>query len=42
VSCDDAEFQETLEDRIDLDAAKEVLKRKDFVAWKKANEGLGW
>lgn len=41
VPCDDAEFLQALEDSIDLKAAKEALKRNDFVAWEKAKKELG-
>jgi PHD/YefM family antitoxin component YafN of YafNO toxin-antitoxin module len=40
VPCDDAEFLEAVEDRIDLEAAKKALKQNDFVAWEKAKKDL--
>jgi len=40
VSYEDAQLLEALEDRMDLQLAKEALKRNDTVAWEKAKEKL--
>jgi prevent-host-death family protein len=41
VPVDDAELLDYLEDKIDLEAIKEALKKKDFVPWEKAKKELG-
>ena len=41
VTVEDMELLETIEDKIDIDAAREALRRNDFVAWKKAKKQLG-
>jgi len=40
VPCEDAELLEALEDRIDLEQARQALKRNDTVAWEKAKKVL--
>ena len=41
VPYDDVEFLEALEDRVDIEAAKEALKRNDFVPLEEARKQLG-
>ncbi len=41
VSIDDLKLLEFLEDKIDLEMAREALKRNDFVPWEKAKKELG-
>lgn len=41
VSTEDLRMLEYLEDKIDLEKAREALKRNDFVDWEQAGEELG-
>ncbi len=41
VSIEDLQLLEALEDKIDIEAAKEALRRNDFVDWEKAKKELG-
>jgi len=41
VPVDDAQLLESLEDKIDLEAAKKALKRNKFMSWEKAKKELG-
>lgn len=41
VSLNDMELLEQLEDKMDLELAKEALKRNDLVSWEKAKRELG-
>ncbi len=41
VPCEDAELLEALEDRMDLELARQALKRGDAVPWDKAKKELG-
>ena len=41
VSCEDLELLELLEDKIDLQMAREALKRNEFVSWEEAKKELG-
>jgi len=41
VSCEDLELLELLEDLVDLQMAREALKRNDFVTWEDAKKELG-
>jgi len=41
VPYEDAELLEALEDRMDLDLARQALKRNDTVSWAQAKKELG-
>ena len=41
VPYDDVEFLEALEDRVDVEAAKQALKRNDFVPLEEVRKQLG-
>ena len=41
VSIDDMELLEQLENQMDLELAREALKRNDFVSWEKVKKELG-
>ena len=41
VPYEDAELLDALEDHMDLELAREALKRNDTVAWEKAKKDLG-
>lgn len=41
VTAEDLEFLEALEDRADLEAAREALKSGEFIPWEKVKAGLG-
>ena len=41
VPYEDAELLEALEERMDLDLARQALQRNDTVAWAKAKKELG-
>jgi len=41
VPIEDLELLEMLEDKVDLELAREALKRSDFVSWEEAKKELG-
>lgn len=41
VSCEDLELIELIEDVVDLQMAREALKRNEFISWEEAKKELG-